>query len=77
MNQPAHPTNVQLDPDLADALARKAEQLQRTVSEIVNQAVRLSLEEDRSDLAAFDERATEPTISLEGLLQDLKTHGKV
>ena len=77
MNQPVNPPNVQLDPDLADALVLKAAQLHRTVSEIVNQAVRLSLEEDRSDLAAFDERSAEPTISLEELLQDLKAHGKV
>lgn len=77
MNQPVNPSTVQLDPDLADALALKAEQLHRTVSEIVNQTVRQSLEEDRSDLAAFDERSAEPTISREELLQDLKAHGKI
>lgn len=68
---------MQLDPDLADALALKAAQLRRTVFDIENQAVRLSLEEERSYLAAFDERAYEPTISLEVLLHDLKTHGKI
>jgi len=77
MNQPVNPSTVQLDSDLADALVLKAELLHRSVSEIVNQTVRLSLEEDRSDLAAFDERSAEPTITLEELLQDLKSHGKI
>jgi len=77
MNQPVNPSTVQLDSDLADALVIKAEQLHQTVSEIVNQTLRLALEEDRSDLAAFDERSAEPTISREDLLQDLKAHGKI
>lgn len=77
MSQPDNPYAVQLDPDLTVALSLKAELLHRTVSEMVNQVVRLSLEEDLSDLAAFDERAAEPTITLEELLQDLKAHGKV
>jgi hypothetical protein len=46
------------------------------VSDIVNEAVRLALEEDESDLATFDERALEPTISLDELLEDLKGHGR-
>ena len=77
MSRPAHPSAVQLDPDLAAALSLKAEQLHRTVSEMVNEVVRKSLEEDLSDLAAFDERAAEPTMTLEELLQDLRAHGKV
>ena len=77
MNQPANPFAVQLEPDLAAALSLKAEQLHRTVSELVNQSIRLSLEEDRTDLAAFDERAAEDTITLEELLQDLKSNGKI
>jgi hypothetical protein len=77
MSQPVNPSAVQLDPDLAVALSLKAEQQHRTVSEMVNEVVRISLEEDLSDLAAFDERAAEPTMTLEELLQDLRAHGKV
>lgn len=77
MNQPLIPSLIQLEPDLEVALQFKAEQLHLSVSDIVNQAVRLALEEDRADLAAFEERASEPTLSLEELLQDLKAHGKV
>jgi predicted transcriptional regulator len=77
MTQFANPVAVQLEPDLAAALSLKAEQLHRTVSELVNQAVRVALEEDPSDLAALEERAAEPAITLEELLQDLKSHGKL
>jgi len=47
------------------------------MSELVNDAVRMALREDREDLAAFDERAEERTISYEELLKDLRAHGKI
>ena len=77
MSEPDNPSAIKLDPDLEAALLLKAEQQHRSVSEIVNQAVRLALEEDESDLAAFDDRASEPTISRDELLHDLKGHGRV
>jgi Arc/MetJ-type ribon-helix-helix transcriptional regulator len=49
----------------------------RSVSEIVNDALRLALREDQEDLAAFEERVAEPTMSYEDLLDDLKAHGKL
>jgi len=47
------------------------------MSDLVNDAVRMALREDQEDLAAFDERAGEPTISFEELLKDLRAHGKI
>ena len=47
------------------------------VSEVVNEAVRIALLEDQEDLSAFEERANEPTLSYEDLLEDLKSHGKL
>ena len=44
---------------------------------IVNEAVRAALAEDQEDLAAFQQRATEPTLSYEELLNDLQAHGKL
>ncbi len=76
MSEPDHPSAIELDPDLETALLLKAELQHRSVSELVNQAVRLALEEDESDLAAFDERAHEPTISHDELLEDLNGHGR-
>lgn len=36
-----------------------------------------ALIEDQEDLAAFEERASEPTISYEALLEELRAHGVV
>ena len=48
-----------------------------TMSDLVNDAVRTALREDQEDLAAFDERGKEPTMTYEDLLKDLKAHGKI
>jgi len=68
---------VYFEPDLHKAVRLKAAHTQRSVSDIVNDAVRMALREDQEDLAAFEERAAEPAISYEALLKDLKTHGKL
>ena len=39
--------------------------------------LRAALAEDQEDLAAFAQRVSEPTISYEALLDDLKVHGKL
>jgi len=59
------------------ALRIKAADLHCSISEIVNQAMRLSLQEDAADLAAFEERIAEPELSYEALLKDLRKHGKL
>ncbi|KAB2962442.1 MAG: CopG family transcriptional regulator [Thermoanaerobaculia bacterium] len=68
---------VYFEPELHRALRLKAAHLHRSVSEIVNDAVREALREDREDLAAFQDRIAEPEISYEALLEDLKAHGKL
>lgn len=68
---------IYLDPALHRALRLKAASSNRTVSDLVNEAVRQSLREDQEDLAAFAERVAEPIMSYEALLDDLKTHGKL
>jgi hypothetical protein len=47
------------------------------MSDLVNEAVAISLAEDAVDLAAFKERAHEPLISFEDALKELKRHGKI
>ena len=49
----------------------------RSVSDLVNEAVQLSLSEDAEDLAAFDERVSEPNLSYEAVVKDLKRRGKI
>ncbi|MEW5949147.1 MAG: CopG family transcriptional regulator [Thermodesulfobacteriota bacterium] len=65
------------DPMLHKALRLKAAETSRSVSELVNRAVRLSLAEDAEDLAAFEERAGEPLVAFEDLLKDLKKRGRI
>jgi plasmid stability protein len=77
MTTPAKRSTVYFDPALHHALRVRAATTQASVSDIVNEALRLLLREDRDDLQAFDDRAQEPSISYEALLCDLKQHGKI
>lgn len=77
MSETSKRSTVYFDPQLHAALRLKAAHTNRSLSDIVNDAVREALAEDQEDLAAFDERVSEPTISYEALLDDLKKHGKI
>lgn len=70
-------STVYFEPDIHQALRMKAAAAHISVSEVVNDAVRIALREDQEDLGAFDERANEPTLSYEELLKDLESHGKL
>jgi hypothetical protein len=77
MSELAKRSTIYLDPDLHRALRIKSVHTQRSMSELVNEAVRLATREDQEDLAAFEERAGEPTITYEKLLKELRAHGKI
>ena len=68
---------VYFDPDLHQALRLKAAVSSRSISEIVNEAVRRTLAEDAEDLAAFGERAREPRMNFETLVGSLRKRGKI
>ena len=70
-------TTIYLDPDLHKALRLKSVETSRSISDMINEAVRLALTEDADDLAAFQERANDPLISFEEALKELKRHGKI
>ena len=70
-------STVYFEPAIHHALRVKAANTNQSVSEVVNEAVRIALREDQEDLNAFEERAAEPTLSYEELLEDLKSHGKL
>jgi len=70
-------TTVYLDPQLHHALRIKAAETEHSVSELVGEAVRISLAEDSVDLAAFDERKGEPSLAFEDVLKKLKKNGKI
>ena len=70
-------STIYFDPSIHQALRLRAASSQVSVSELVDEAVKLLMREDQEDLAAFAQRASEPEISYEVLLADLKKHGKL
>ncbi len=68
---------VYLDDDLHRALRLKAAATSRSISELVNEAVKESLAEDEADLSAYRERVNEPAISYEAFVKELKKHGRI
>ena len=70
-------STVYFDPSIHQALRLKAVSTHVSLSELVDEAVRLLMREDQEDIGAFAERANEPEISYEALLNDLKKHGKI
>jgi hypothetical protein len=68
---------VYLSADLHRALRLKAAAADRSISDLVNEAVRLSLAEDAADLAAFDERKDESTESFDDFVKRLKRRGQL
>lgn len=77
MNEMSKRSTVYFEPELHRAIRLKAAHTHRSVSDIVNDAVREALREDHEDLATFENRVNEPAISYESLLKDLKKHGKI
>lgn len=74
---PTRRATVYLDADLHRALRVKSAATDRTISEIVSEAVRRDLSEDAEDLAAFDERKDEPSLAFEEIVRTLKESGKL
>ena len=72
---PPKRATVTFDPALYEALRLKAAETERSVSDVVNEAVRTLLAEDAEDLAALAARADEPTVSFESFVQELKADG--
>jgi hypothetical protein len=68
---------VYLDPALHKALRLKAVETSRSVSDLINDAVRDELAEDADDLAAFEARKNEPTVAFEDFVKELKRNGKI
>ena len=68
---------VYFDPELHRALRVKSAETERSVSDLVNEAVQLSLVEDAEDLTAFEDRVNEPSLPYESVVKDLKRRGKI
>ena len=68
---------VYLDSDLHRALRLKAAATDRSISEIVNEAVRRSLAEDAIDLAAIESRVAEPDADFGVVVKGMKRRGRL
>jgi hypothetical protein len=77
MSTPQKRATVYFDPVLHRALRLKAAETDRSVSDLVNEAVRLSLAEDAEDIAAIEERVAEPDLPFESVVLELKRSGKI
>ena len=72
---PTSRTTLYLDPKIHRALKVKAATTDRSISELVNEALVEALREDQIDLEAFRKRAKEPSRAFEKVLAELKRDG--
>ena len=68
---------VYFDASVHQALRLKAAAADRSISDMVNDAVKVALAEDAEDLAAIDQRRTERSISFASLVRDLRKRGRI
>lgn len=68
---------VYFDANVHQALRLKAAAADRSISDVVNEAVKLALAEDAEDLAAFEQREAERSISFETFVRALRQRGRI
>ena len=68
---------VNFDPELYRALLLKAAETDRSLSDLVNEAVEISLAEDAEDLESFKQRACESNLSFKDVVKNLKRRRKI
>lgn len=68
---------VYFDASVHQALRLKAAATDRSISDMVNDAVRMALAEDAEDLAAFEDRRAQSSITFEAVVRDLRKRGRI
>ena len=68
---------VYFDPAVHKALRLKAAATERSISEMVNAAVKVALAEDAEDFAAVAKRKSERSMSFESVVRDLRQRGRI
>jgi hypothetical protein len=76
MSTPKRAT-VYFEAEVHKALRLRAAANDRSISELVNEAVRHSLGEDAADLSAFDKRKKERSVSFDSFVQGMKRRGLI
>jgi plasmid stability protein len=77
MSQLNKRATIYFDPDIHKALKIKAAETSRSISDLIDDALRHELAEDEDDLKAFRMRAAEEAVPFEKVLRDLKASGKI
>lgn len=68
---------VYFQPEVHKALRLRAAANDRSISDLVNEAVRVSLAEDAADLTAFDRRKKERSESFDSFVRGMKRRGLI
>lgn len=68
---------VYFEPDIHRALRLKAAASDKSISDMVNDAVKLTLADDAEDLGAFEARKREPNLDFVQFVKALKRRGKL
>lgn len=70
-------STIYFDPDIHRALRLKAAATDKSISDVVNDAVRQTLSDDASDLDAIEKRRREPNLDFEEVVLRLRRSGKL
>ena len=68
---------VYFEPEIHRALRLKAAASDKSISDMVNDAVKMTLAEDARDLEAFEKRRREPNLDFEQFVKALRRRGKL
>ena len=68
---------VYFEADVRRALRLRAVAVDRSISDMVNDAVKAALAEDVEDLTAFADRKSERSLSFDTFIQGLKRRGRI
>ena len=77
MATPSKRATVYFDPIIHKALKLKSIETSKSISELVNTAVKEILAEDAEDISAYEKRANEPLISYSEMVKRLKNDGRI
>ena len=68
---------IYFDPSIHQALKYKSIETSRSISTLVNEAVKAALSEDADDIIAYEARMDEPLISFSDMVKRLKKDGRI
>lgn len=77
METSAKRATVYFDPAIHKALKLKSIETSKSISQLVNAAVKETLAEDAEDITAFEDRTNEPLISFSEMVKRLKNDGRI